>query len=65
MKFYYGVLEWQWKVGDGQRNYGLASHHTDKKDLLFIPLTKVKINEKIYLTDLDKIYTYKITNWGS
>lgn len=45
----------------GQGNYGLASHHADKKDLLFTPLTKVKMDEKIYLTDLDKIYTYKIT----
>ena len=45
----------------GQGNYGLASHHADKKDLLFTPLTKVKIDEKIYLTNLDKIYTYRIT----
>ncbi|WP_432705446.1 class A sortase [Enterococcus gallinarum] len=46
----------------GKGNYGLASHHADKKDLLFTPLTKVKIDEKIYLTNLDKVYIYRITN---
>ena len=45
----------------GKGNYSLASHHTKNPELLFTPLEKVKIGEKIYLTDLENIYVYDIT----
>lgn len=45
----------------GQGNYQLASHHSHREDLLFAPLKYAQTGQKIYLTDLDKIYTYTIT----
>lgn len=45
----------------GKGNYSLASHHTKNPELLFTPLEKVKVGEKIYLTDLENIYVYDIT----
>ena len=45
----------------GSGNYGLASHYTKQEDLLFTPLLKVKINDEIYLTDLDYVYHYKVS----
>lgn len=44
----------------GESNYPLASHHSIHKELLFAPLLNVKIGDLIYLTNLDKIYTYKV-----
>ena len=46
----------------GKGNYSLASHHTKNPELLFTPLEKVKLGEKIYLTDLENIYVYDITS---
>ncbi|QPS30796.1 class A sortase [Clostridium perfringens] len=46
----------------GKGNYSLASHHTKNPELLFAPLEKVKVGEKIYLTDLENIYVYDITS---
>ncbi|EOU1672437.1 class A sortase [Clostridium perfringens] len=46
----------------GKGNYLLASHHTKNPELLFTPLEKVKVGEKIYLTDLENIYVYDITS---
>lgn len=46
----------------GKGNYSLASHHTKNPELLFTPLEKVKVGEKIYLTDLENIYVYDITS---
>ncbi|EPB8164320.1 TPA: class A sortase [Clostridium perfringens] len=46
----------------GKGNYSLASHHTKNIELLFTPLEKVKVGEKIYLTDLENIYVYDITS---
>lgn len=46
----------------GKGNYSLASHHTKNPELLFTTLEKVKIGEKIYLTDLENIYVYDITS---
>lgn len=45
----------------GKGNYQLASHHSHREDLLFAPLKYAKAGQMIYLTDLDKIYSYKIT----
>ena len=44
----------------GKGNYSLASHHTKNPELLFTPLEKVKVGEKIYLTDLENIYVYDV-----
>ena len=46
----------------GKGNYSLASHHTKNPELLFTPLEKVKVGEKIYLTDLENIYVYDVTS---
>lgn len=53
-----GTLVEKQKMGEG--NYTLASHHSMHKGLLFEPLMRVEIGNLIYLTDLEKIYTYKI-----
>lgn len=45
------------KMGEG--NYALASHRTDRADLLFTPLEEFEVGNIIYLTDLEKIYSYK------
>ena len=46
------------KMGEG--NYGLASHRAYEPDLLFSPLEKVELGDKIYLTDLVNIYEYTV-----
>lgn len=52
------------QVMGGENNYALASHHvfgmTGASDALFSPLTKAKVNQKIYLTDEKNVYTYVI-----
>ncbi|GCF95787.1 class A sortase [Enterococcus florum] len=54
-----GTLEPEQKMGEG--NYGLASHRAYEPDLLFTPLENVNEGDKIYLTDMTNIYTYKTT----
>lgn len=44
----------------GKGNYPLAGHYMTAKGVLFSPLENTKIGEKIYLTNLDKIYVYRI-----
>lgn len=46
------------KMGEG--NYALASHRIEETDLLFSHLDQVQIGDRVYLTDLEKIYTYTI-----
>lgn len=56
-----GTLTAEQKMGEG--NYSLASHYLDSsfgENLLFTPLPKVKLGEKIYLTDLENIYEYEV-----
>ena len=50
------------KMGVG--NYTLASHYSDayNESLLFAPLIRAKEGMKIYLTDLENIYTYTVTS---
>lgn len=45
----------------GVGNYALASHRSDVSELLFTPLENVSIGNKIYLTDLENVYTYEVT----
>lgn len=53
-----GTLKPNQKMGEG--NYTLAGHHMSNENILFGPLMKTKLGQKIYLTDGKKLYTYKI-----
>lgn len=44
----------------GKGNYPLAGHYMTAKGILFSPLEDVKKGELIYLTDLKKVYVYRI-----
>lgn len=44
----------------GQGNYPLAGHYMTSKGILFSPLEDTKKGELVYLTDLKKVYVYKI-----
>lgn len=44
----------------GQGNYPLAGHYMTAKGILFSPLEDVKKGELIYLTNLKKVYVYRI-----
>ncbi|MDR3156316.1 MAG: class A sortase [Lactobacillales bacterium] len=45
----------------GKGNYALASHRVDNPNLLFSPIQWAEKGMLIYITNLDKIYTYKTT----
>lgn len=45
----------------GQGNYALASHYFDGKDILFGPLHDIELGSIAYVSDLHRIYEYKIT----
>lgn len=47
------------KMGKG--NYTLAGHNHHTKPLLFQPIRDVNDGDEIYVTDKDKVYTYKVT----
>lgn len=44
----------------GEGNYALAGHHMNNPYILFSPVTRTQIGQLIYLTDLKKVYVYKI-----
>ncbi|WP_265459423.1 class A sortase [Enterococcus sp. HY326] len=44
----------------GERNYALASHKAVNNSLLFGPLENAQLGDLIYLTDLDRVFTYEI-----
>lgn len=45
----------------GKGNYPLAGHYMlNNGSILFSPLERTKIGQRIYLTDLNKIYVYQI-----
>ncbi|KRN59250.1 class A sortase [Limosilactobacillus secaliphilus] len=56
-----GTMREDQKMGKG--NYALAGHNmAHGSKILFSPLYyHAKVGQKVYLTDLDKVYTYKIT----
>lgn len=54
-----GTFDSMQKMGEG--NYALASHRIENSDILFSPLHQVQLGEKIYLTDLEKVYVYQVT----
>ncbi|KRM36864.1 hypothetical protein FC83_GL002269 [Agrilactobacillus composti DSM 18527 = JCM 14202] len=45
----------------GQGNYALAGHYMTDKGALFSPLARTQIGQLMYITDLTKVYTYKVT----
>ncbi|AON61623.1 class A sortase [Enterococcus faecium] len=52
-----GTLSPDQEMGKG--NYALASHRATNPELLFTPLENLEMGAKIYLTDLENVYTYK------
>lgn len=44
----------------GEGNYPIAGHRTIHPDTLFSPLSRVRKEDEIYLTDKDKIFIYKV-----
>lgn len=44
----------------GQGNYPLAGHYMTAKGILFSPLEDTKKGQKVYLTNMKKVYVYKI-----
>lgn len=54
-----GTMRADQKMGEG--NYPLAGHHMVAKDVLFGPLYyKTAVGAKVYLTDMKKVYVYKV-----
>ena len=53
-----GTMKPDQKMGEG--NYALAGHYMTNSGVLFSPLENTKLGQKIYITDLKHIYTYKI-----
>lgn len=54
-----GALDPNQQMGKG--NYALASHRSSNPQLLFTPLENLSLGDKIYLVDLENVYTYKAT----
>ncbi|WP_251067902.1 class A sortase [Apilactobacillus xinyiensis] len=54
-----GTMRADQKMGVG--NYPLAGHHMEDKKVLFSPLYyKAKVGQYVYLTNMNKIYKYRI-----
>lgn len=54
-----GTMKADQQMGKG--NYALASHRVQDMVSLFSPLEYVELGALIYITDLQNVYTYKIT----
>lgn len=55
-----GTMKPEQEMGKG--NYALASHRVQDMVSLFSPLEYAKVGQFIYVTDLQTVYTYKITS---
>ncbi|MCX2454930.1 class A sortase [Lacticaseibacillus nasuensis] len=55
-----GTMKPDQKMGEG--NYALAGHYMTNKGILFSPLKGVTRGDNVYITDLTKVYTYKVTS---
>ncbi|MFT8824019.1 MAG: class A sortase [Liquorilactobacillus mali] len=53
-----GTMKAEQEMGTG--NYALAGHHMNNPNILFSPLAKAKVGDKVYLTDGKKVYVYQI-----
>lgn len=54
-----GTLKPDQQMGEG--NYALAGHYMTNERILFSPIKRVKRGDRIILTDLKKVYTYRAT----
>ncbi|UUV98161.1 class A sortase [Vagococcus luciliae] len=55
-----GTMKKDQEMGKG--NYSLTSHHMLNQEVLFGPIIHAKIDMPIYLTDLENVYEYRVTN---
>ena len=53
-----GTMRPDQKMGKG--NYPIAGHYMTTKGILFSPLEDVKKGELVYLTNMKRVFTYKI-----
>lgn len=53
-----GTMRKDQKMGKG--NYPLAGHYMTSKGILFSPLEDTKVGERVYITNMKKVYIYKI-----
>lgn len=53
-----GTMRKDQKMGQG--NYPLAGHYMTSKGILFSPLEDTKVGERVYITNMKKVYIYKI-----
>lgn len=44
----------------GQGNYPLAGHYMTARGILFSPLANAQVGQKVYLTNLQHVYVYRI-----
>ena len=49
-------------LSNGEGNYALAGHYMTNQGILFSPLKNVKQDDIIYITDMKKVYSYKVTS---
>lgn len=54
-----GTFDPEQRMGEG--NYALASHRIEETTILFTRLDEVQLDETVYLTDMENIYTYNVT----
>lgn len=54
-----GTMKADQQMGVG--NYALAGHYMTNKGILFSPLKQVTEGDKIYLTDMQRVFTYRVT----
>ncbi|MDA3768542.1 class A sortase [Lactobacillus delbrueckii] len=53
-----GTMREDMQMGKG--NYALAGHYMTNKGELFEPVERIKKGNMVYLTDLKKVYSYKV-----
>lgn len=55
-----GTMKYGQQMGEG--NYTLAGHYMTDYGALFSPLEHVNLHAKVIVTDMNKVYTYRIFN---
>lgn len=45
----------------GEGNYALAGHYMTNQGILFSPLKNVQTGDTVAITNMKKVYTYKVT----
>lgn len=54
-----GTMKANQQMGKG--NYALAGHYMTNKGVLFSPLKGVKVGDKVLITNMTKVFMYKVT----